>query len=814
MGRVAGSPSDPCDDVDIFALAEFFQFLQCQVRLEAKLCLGEKDVQLEDPDAKCLWPLFEQWVAPNIGKREKWVPFHTVLAPHELFLVQSIHHNTDLNWSDFQRYLAIFIFRAHCQRQVFSHAQLPYLLTADFWHDPKKYFDDDGPITQSMMKYRRETHLPLQTGAFLSIPERLLEDNDENLVINVARRTQRLLDIAMEIWPTLQNPNLSNAEKFQQISRVIQTGHGFGETWAKMLMVSMDIAFPAAKLLSTHCEVGIGAREGLDRLFANQGPRQAVEALSVATAAANNSQMKPARHFWRIVERVEGMARQTFADLPLVLEHIAQFQALSPATVQVQLCEWRQFLQFIERRSRLPAPEIPSACKILDDDEDETAERSEGTPVPEAISSDTSDSDVPEMDNISEGRLQPLADPRPSLGAPEAENRSGKDAEKHYVEAVGQVLQNYKARHEELFGSVLSCSLRAQEEDARCQAASLKYFEICAAEMESQRDLRACLLEGYKHSAREEPLRRQVKTLDKTLEILKPAESEDVRQGLQSEGQEGLAPEDASEVSEQSRFGMSSSSTLPPVQSEAFSVALPKPPPSMEEHHQRGLRVREAKLKQVINDLGKERERALKRVPRDDEISSDVERLRKRHASMQSQKERAEGEMRRAEAKRASAERELVQRKVLLVNLKADIDAMEEMLVVEDLMKQEEELSEVHSSRLTFKPCSYEACHAARRAGGLAFLLLSAAGCAFLAPMPQIAAPAAQMAATQLLLAEIDMTEPYRPEEEPESPANIMIFLTLTFVLAAFILPLLFAGIQSKNADIAGADERGKPAKK
>eukprot|EP00913_Durusdinium_trenchii_P020906 g19642.t2 len=472
----------------------------------AKLCLGEKDVQLEDPDAKCLWPLFEQWVAPNIGKREKWVPFHTVLAPHELFLVQSIHHNTDLNWSDFQRYLAIFIFRAHCQRQVFSHAQLPYLLTADFWHDPKKYFDDDGPITQSMMKYRRETHLPLQTGAFLSIPERLLEDNDENLVIN---------------------------------------------TWAKMLMVSMDIAFPAAKLLSTHCEVGIGAREGLDRLFANQGPRQAVEALSVATAAANNSQMKPARHFWRIVERVEGMARQT-----------------------------------------------------------------------------------------------------PSLGAPEAENRSGKDAEKHYVEAVGQVLQNYKARHEELFGSVLSCSLRAQEEDARCQAASLKYFEICAAEMESQRDLRACLLEGYKHSAREEPLRRQVKTLDKTLEILKPAESEDVRQGLQSEGQEGLAPEDASE-----KYNPIACLTM------------------------------------------------------------------------------------------------------------------------------------------------------ARRAGGLAFLLLSAAGCAFLAPMPQIAAPAAQMAATQLLLAEIDMTEPYRPEEEPESPANIMIFLTLTFVLAAFILPLLFAGIQSKNADIAGADE-------
>ena len=37
--------------------------------------------------------------------------------------------------------------------------------------------------------------------------------------------------------------------------------------------------------------------------------------------------------------------------------------------------------------------------------------------------------------------------------------------------------------------------------------------------------------------------------------------------------------------------------------------------------------------------------------------------------------------------------------------------------------------------------------------------------------------------------------------------ANALIILTLGFVFAAFILPLLFAGIQSKNKDIAGADE-------
>ena len=67
-----------------------------------------------------------------------------------------------------------------------------------------------------------------------------------------------------------------------------------------------------------------------------------------------------------------------------------------------------------------------------------------------------------------------------------------------------------------------------------------------------------------------------------------------------------------------------------------------------------------------------------------------------------------------------------------------------------------------------------------------------------------------------------------RPEDdEPTSPANAMILLTLGFVFAAFVLPLLFAGIQSANKDIAGADasrlvvfkvdncqERGKPVKK
>lgn len=107
---------------------------------------------------------------------------------------------------------------------------------------------------------------------------------------------------------------------------------------------------------------------------------------------------------------------------------------------------------------------------------------------------------------------------------------------------------------------------------------------------------------------------------------------------------------------------------------------------------------------------------------------------------------------------------------------------------------------------------------AARLLRGLALLLLGCGTWTFLAPVAApIDIPPAQWNAVDahLLLAEIDMENPTRPEDdEPTSPANALVLLTLGFVFAVFILPLLFAGVQSKNQDIAGADERGKAVKK
>mmetsp|Transcript_32060 Transcript_32060/g.72091 ORF Transcript_32060/g.72091 Transcript_32060/m.72091 type:complete len:629 (+) Transcript_32060:52-1938(+) len=331
-------------------LDQLFHFLQCQLRMEAKECL-QQDVELLDQQACALWPHFVSWVQPNLGKKEKWMPFHTVLGAHELFIVENIHHNSKLNWDEKSRFLAMFVFRAHCRGHVFRDAQLPVMQKKGFWRDPISYFKEDGEVTRSMLAYRRKTKQPLQTSAFLAIPERLCqEDSDENLALNVAMRTRTLLEVADRVWPILHNNNMPSLEKFEEISRTIQSGRGLGETWAKMLMVSIDIAYPKAQLLSHSCDVGVGALKALQRLFHGGCPSDLREALRKATRKANESQRRAARNFWSMLGKVENLAQNRFAKFARMLAQVSTPTGqLSAVTMQVQLCEWRQFMDYLAK---------------------------------------------------------------------------------------------------------------------------------------------------------------------------------------------------------------------------------------------------------------------------------------------------------------------------------------------------------------------------------------------------------------------------------------------------------------------------------
>lgn len=160
-------------------LREFYQFLQCQLKKEVEVHMSKegKTLTLEDKGAVEMWPEYEAFVKPNLGGTERWVPFHTIFGVHELFLVKKVHHAG--LWNEYQRFQAIFIFRAHCKGDLFQQAQLPTMLKKSFWENPKEAFRVGGIMEKAMLQCCRTTQNPLLTLSFHMIPERILKYDDE-----------------------------------------------------------------------------------------------------------------------------------------------------------------------------------------------------------------------------------------------------------------------------------------------------------------------------------------------------------------------------------------------------------------------------------------------------------------------------------------------------------------------------------------------------------------------------------------------------------------------------------------------------------
>lgn len=450
-------------------LALFFAFAQCSLRVEAQKYMA-KDFPLKDPQAEKIWRSYEQLAKRNLGKNEKWVPWHTVLGVHEFFLVKEVHHAKVPWWTDYHRFVAMFIFRCHCKRDLFSEVQMPHLQQQAFWEDIIANFSPGSQMDKDMMVFRKGGRA-LQTGCFLIIPERLVPDLDQNLVLNILQRTQRLINLANTLWPIVHDKTTSPNAKFDLISRRISEVKSLGDTWVKMLMVCIDICKPDLRLLHNRCEVGVGAADPLRKLLEDEGlltrkiqkyvqastplvafqgvgtfphlkygtvsvkrdGRQLVqvtksmatsfdrahaiaeelariavrdklgtesqaiflterqrlihdwslqvpalgldakmeevvknemslgrssgetspsEALGLLCERINTCDSDSAKHFWAFLQQVEQHAWKHFKDLNLVTAQMqTQQKGLSAVTLQVQLCEFRQFQNFIQRPS-------------------------------------------------------------------------------------------------------------------------------------------------------------------------------------------------------------------------------------------------------------------------------------------------------------------------------------------------------------------------------------------------------------------------------------------------------------------------------
>lgn len=87
----------------------------------------DRDFSLEDPKASSMWPTYEKFATRNLGKNEKWVPWHTVLGIHEKFLIEEVHHVDVPWWQGYNRFVAMFLFRCHCKCDLFLEVQMPHL---------------------------------------------------------------------------------------------------------------------------------------------------------------------------------------------------------------------------------------------------------------------------------------------------------------------------------------------------------------------------------------------------------------------------------------------------------------------------------------------------------------------------------------------------------------------------------------------------------------------------------------------------------------------------------------------------------------
>mmetsp|Transcript_32186 Transcript_32186/g.75570 ORF Transcript_32186/g.75570 Transcript_32186/m.75570 type:complete len:648 (+) Transcript_32186:66-2009(+) len=328
-------------------LDEFIQFLQCQLRVEAREHLGI-EVAVKDPKALDMWPEVDAFVKPNLGATERWVPYHTVLGIHELFLVQNVHNRK--SWSEKQRFIAMFMFRAHCKCDLFMQVQLPIMEKDEFWKDPAHAFRPGGPMEKAMLAYRRKTGAPLLTNCFRIIPERILKDDDENLVRSITNRSQRLVPVAEEAFAVMKDKKRSPTEKLEAMSAMVQDTQGMGETWSKMLTVCIDLAYPQERLLETDCDVGTGAAPPLRALRPDQKGVERKEALKILLDDVNASKTSSSKHFWTLLKEVEGKLRTKFKAHPLVTKQAnTKPHGMSAVTLQVQLCEYRQFRHALAR---------------------------------------------------------------------------------------------------------------------------------------------------------------------------------------------------------------------------------------------------------------------------------------------------------------------------------------------------------------------------------------------------------------------------------------------------------------------------------
>jgi len=336
---------------------DFVRFMHCQLLKEAEHFF-QRQLESDHPPDALMWPKFQKFAFLRTAARvEKWVPFHTCLQDHERFLLTEIHNSRELTPK--QQFIAMFIFRAHCREDVFKVAQLGVLKKKQFWMDEQASWAEGGEMDTRLHQYHLQTGKPLQTSAFRIFGKRLKEDRGENLVRNTCERSARLTRVAAEVWDEVLTPffakrSTASAKRqlYAELSRRFFAVDGVGPTWVKMLMVCIDHRYPELGLLQSECVVGAGAVGALKHIVTGVGKATSEYALSKLTQTLNGKSRscpeldRQLIAMKKLLAKVEELARAKYGSNRVIKKHLYVAKTgITAAIVQVQLCEYRQFLE-------------------------------------------------------------------------------------------------------------------------------------------------------------------------------------------------------------------------------------------------------------------------------------------------------------------------------------------------------------------------------------------------------------------------------------------------------------------------------------
>ncbi len=221
--------------------------------------------------------------------------------------------------------------------------------------DPEETFGNGSAMEKALMRYRCSAvrgKRPLISPAMRMVPPHTDGCGDLALVRSITRRTQALLSTPDELYRTLKGRVVNVGERVQRMSNAIQALPGLKETWSKTVLCSIHFAYPQLKLLQHEVDVGRGAREPLRqmvRVVEGHADMDDKAALAALHDVLSRDQISQAVAFRGLLKRTDDIMQK---DYP---KEWAAFNAgevpgcIGVVTLQVQLCEFRQFKNYVTR---------------------------------------------------------------------------------------------------------------------------------------------------------------------------------------------------------------------------------------------------------------------------------------------------------------------------------------------------------------------------------------------------------------------------------------------------------------------------------